>query len=63
MELKQAYLMSLKAGMDMFMQNPIDDIEVNRYFEYTTKLLDSGELNISRLDDAVRRILAVKLAM
>jgi beta-glucosidase-like glycosyl hydrolase len=63
MELKQAYLMSLKAGMDMFMQHPKDDNEVNRYFEYTTKLLGSGELNICRLNDAVRRILAVKLAM
>lgn len=63
MSLKQAYLMTLNAGMDMMMQAPNNDNEVRKYFTYTKELLQSGDLQIDRLNDAVRRILAVKLAM
>ena len=55
--------MSLNAGMDMVMLEPRDDNEVKRYFEIVNELLDSGELRLSRMEDAVRRILCVKLAM
>jgi beta-glucosidase len=63
MELKQAYLMSLSAGMDMFMQSPHDDYEVYRYFGFVKELISEGLLRESRINDMVRRILAVKLAM
>lgn len=55
--------MSLNAGMDMVMLEPRDDEEVKKYFEIVNELIKSGELRLSRIDDAVKRILKVKLAM
>lgn len=55
--------MTLNAGMDMMMQAPNNDNEVRKYFAFTKELLASGDLQIDRIDDAVKRILAVKLAM
>ena len=63
MSLKNAYLMSLNAGMDMMMQYPKDDNEVYKYFDIVKQLLNSGDLDIQRINDAVKRILAVKLSM
>lgn len=45
------------------MQAPRDDNEINRYFQTMKGLLATGELREERINDAVRRILAVKFAM
>lgn len=47
----------------MIMQAPRDDNEINRYFQTMKGLLATGELREERINDAVRRILAVKFAM
>jgi beta-glucosidase len=42
---------------------PRDDYEVYRYFGFVKELISEGLLRESRINDMVRRILAVKLAM
>ena len=63
MDLKQGYLMSFASGMDMVMLPPQEEDGVRNYFNIVKELLDDGDLKISRINDAVRRILAVKLTM
>lgn len=56
---KEAIKISVNAGMDMVMIS-------KRYKEFIkdlTELVESGEVPMSRIDDAVRRILRVKAAM
>lgn len=55
--------MSLSAGLDMMMLAPKDDEEVYKYINIVKELLKEGELHEARINDAVKRILAVKLAM
>lgn len=55
--------MAYNAGMDMTMQFPRDDNEINRYYQTMKSLLASGDLREERINDAVRRILAVKISM
>lgn len=47
----------------MMMLAPKNDNEVYLYINIVKDLLSEGDLHISRIDDAVKRILAVKLAM
>jgi len=47
----------------MIMQAPSSEAEVLTYINYAKDLLNEKTLDISRLNDMVRRILAVKLAM
>ncbi len=52
---REAVKMSVLAGIDICME-PYDA----SFFEYLVDLVNSGEIPISRIDDAVRRILFVK---
>lgn len=47
----------------MMMLAPKDDKEVYKYIDSVKELLQEGELHEARINDAVKRILAVKLAM
>ncbi|MFH2031916.1 MAG: glycoside hydrolase family 3 N-terminal domain-containing protein [Bacteroidota bacterium] len=53
---EQAVKMAVMAGLDMSMV-PYD----YSFYEILLKLVDDGEVPVSRIDDAVRRILRVKL--
>lgn len=55
--------MAMSAGIDMVMLAPFNPKGVDEYMNIMKDLLISGDLHESRLDDAVKRILAVKLAM
>lgn len=55
----QAVATSINAGMDMVMV-PFD---FKRFIETTRQLVADGHISISRIDDAVRRILIAKLAL
>lgn len=63
MALKEAYLMSLSAGMDMVMLAPFKEDEVYKFLDVAKELLEEGSLKMTRIDDAVKRILGVKLSM
>ena len=58
-DLKAAVKKSVNAGMDMAMQ-PKD---YRAFIDALTELAESGEVPMARIDDAVTRILRVKLAM
>lgn len=55
----QAVVAAIKAGADMNMV-PYD---YTRFIETLTKVVQAGDLPMSRIDDAVRRILTVKFEM
>mmetsp|Transcript_11805 Transcript_11805/g.5941 ORF Transcript_11805/g.5941 Transcript_11805/m.5941 type:complete len:87 (+) Transcript_11805:312-572(+) len=54
--------MELNSGIDMVMLPTVTDI-VSMFFTDAKWCLDEGEVSIGRIDDAVKRILRVKLAM
>ena len=56
---KEAIKMAINAGVDMSMV----PYEYERFFDNLVKLVEEGEVKESRIDDAVRRILKVKLAL
>ncbi len=58
-DFKTAIAMSINAGMDMAMV-PSD---YRLYIQLLTELVEEGDVPLSRIDDAVRRILRVKAAM
>ena len=58
-DFKTAVGMSINAGMDMAMM-PNDFRE---FIEALTELVEEGEVPMTRIDDAVRRILRIKFAM
>lgn len=56
---KQAIEVSTNAGMDMFMV----PTKYREFFTLLKELVNEGKVPMSRIDDAVRRILRVKFAM
>jgi len=58
-DFKKAIGISINAGMDMAMEPKT----YRRYFTYLRELVNEGTVPMSRIDDAVRRILRVKFAM
>ena len=52
-DLKEAALRAIKGGSDM-------DMEAHAYLSYLKKLVESGDVDVKYLDDAVRRILRIK---
>ena len=56
---KQAIEISTNAGMDMFMV----PTKYREFFALLKELVNEGKVPMSRIDDAVRRILRVKFAM
>src|SRR5213075_2778016 len=58
-DFKNAIQTSINAGMDMAME-PTD---YRRFIGLLRELVDEGRVPLSRIDDAVTRILRVKLAM
>ena len=58
-DFKSAIEISINAGMDMAME-PID---YRRFIGFLRELVNEGKVPISRIDDAVTRILRVKFAM
>ena len=56
---KEAIKMAINAGVDMSMV----PYEYERFFDNLVELVKEGEVKESRIDDAVRRILKVKLAL
>ncbi len=56
---KEAIKMAINAGVDMSMV----PYEYERFFDNLVALVKEGEVKESRIDDAVRRILKVKLAL
>jgi beta-glucosidase len=56
---KTAVEMSINAGMDMAMEPE----EYHRFFTNLKELVEEGKVPVSRIDDAVTRILRVKFAM
>jgi beta-glucosidase len=56
---KRAIEISINAGMDMVMV----PVEYERFFNLLRELVNEGKVPMSRLDDAVTRILRVKFAM
>lgn len=59
MAIDEAYALTFNNGMDMIM---ISD-NVEGYQGLLKQLINENRIPVSRLDDAVKRILAVKLAM
>lgn len=59
MSIEDAYTKSFNSGMDMQMV----DGAVGWYEEIMNKIIAEGRISAERLNDAVKRILAVKLAM
>ncbi|MEO1366779.1 MAG: glycoside hydrolase family 3 N-terminal domain-containing protein, partial [Acidobacteriota bacterium] len=53
---RQAALLAITAGSDM-------DMESNAYAEHLAALVEAGEVKVELVDDAVRRILAVKIRL
>jgi beta-glucosidase len=58
-DFKKSIEISINAGMDMAME-PSD---YQRYIGFLTELVNEGRVQLSRIDDAVTRILRVKFAM
>lgn len=58
-DFKTAIGISINAGMDMAMA----PASFRKYIRLLTELVDEGTVPMSRIDDAVRRILRVKVAM
>lgn len=58
-DFKTAIGITVNAGMDMAME----PTNYRRYFKYLKELVAEGVVPMSRIDDAVRRILRVKFAM
>ena len=58
-DFKTAIGISVNAGMDMAME----PIEYRYFFKYLKELVQEGTVPMSRIDDAVTRILRVKFAM
>lgn len=56
---KEAIKMSINAGVDMSMV----PYEYERFFDNLVELVNEGEVNMERIDDAVLRILKVKIAL
>lgn len=56
---KEAIKLAINAGIDMSMV----PYEYERFFDNLVALVEEGEVKESRIDDAVRRILKVKLAL
>ncbi len=64
MPYEEAVKRSIESGMDMFMISPAGPHQSIEGFQTIIKnLVLSGQVPMSRIDDAVRRILAVKYAM
>lgn len=55
-DLKDASQAAAKAGMDM-------DMNSNAFYQYLADQVESGQVSMEVLDDAVRRILSVKMAL
>ncbi|MEM1177740.1 MAG: glycoside hydrolase family 3 N-terminal domain-containing protein, partial [Acidobacteriota bacterium] len=53
---RHAALLAITAGSDM-------DMESNAYAEHLEELVEAGEVDVALIDDAVRRILAIKLRL
>lgn len=54
-----AVCLTMNAGVDMMMiPNKVEEYQSN-----LKKCVESGDLHISRIDDAVKKILATKMAM
>jgi beta-glucosidase len=58
-DFREAVKLSINAGMDMVMVPS----KYREFIKHLTSLAESGEVPMSRIDDAVRRILRVKAAM
>ncbi|MCM4160879.1 beta-glucosidase [Antarcticibacterium flavum] len=56
---KEAIKMAINAGVDMSMV----PYEYERFFDNLVELVNEGEVAVERIDDAVRRILKVKIAL
>lgn len=56
---KKSIAISVNAGMDMAME----PTKYRKFFNYLKELVEEGTVPMSRIDDAVRRILRVKFAM
>jgi beta-glucosidase len=59
MNLKESIMISINAGMDMAMEPG----GYREFFDTLKALVEEGKVPMSRIDDAVTRILRVKLAM
>ncbi len=59
MDLKKSIMISINAGMDMAME----PAGYREFFDKLKELVEEGKVPMSRIDDAVTRILRVKLAM
>jgi beta-glucosidase len=55
--------MIINAGVDMMMLPGWSKTSVTDYFANVKGCLQNGDLHMDRVDDAVMRIIAVKLAM
>jgi beta-glucosidase len=63
--LAEAFPLGVNGGIDMIMTNGAQAgiKTLDAYFAFLKGLVDSGSIPMDRVDDAVRRILAVKLAL
>ena len=59
MDLKKSIMISINAGMDMAMEPD----GYREFFDNLKELVEEGKVPMSRIDDAVTRILRVKIAM
>ena len=59
MDLKKSIMISINAGMDMAME----PAGYGEFYEKLKELVEEGKVPMSRIDDAVTRILRVKIAM
>jgi beta-glucosidase len=62
MTIEQASATMLNGGIDMFMMGQ-NKGNIERLIKNIKKTLSDGELFVSRLDDAVTKVIAVKMAM
>jgi beta-glucosidase len=62
MTIEQSSATMLNGGIDMFMMGQ-NKGNIERLIKNIKKTLSDGELFVSRLDDAVTKVIAVKMAM
>jgi beta-glucosidase-like glycosyl hydrolase len=61
MSINESVIMMLSGGIDMFMLP--SQLEMGKYIESVKQAILNNTLTIKRLNDAVARILSVKLAL
>ena len=64
MDQYEALVIMINAGIDMAMLSPYNkDIPISYYQDSIKKAVKQNDISMARIDDAVRRILGVKMAM